>query len=95
VVFVEERYRVTAASSGTHTHAGARSAGVSPVRARLRDTEATGGGHRDTGGDTGGAPRCRRSARRVNPTDASCLSTGIRGVQNGPAGQTEYIVMCC
>ena len=46
-LYISIRCRVTAASSGTHTHAGARVQAPRPCalwRARLRDTEATGGG---------------------------------------------------
>jgi len=53
---------VTAASSGTHTHAGARVQASRPCahwRARLRDTEATGGGRGDTGGGLRDAARYR------------------------------------
>jgi len=54
------RHRVTAASSGTHTHAGARVQASRPCahwRARLRGTEATGGRPR----------RHRRWYRRGSP----------------------------
>jgi len=63
------RYRVTAASSGTHTHTLvheyrrlARALSGAPVCGIRKLPE---GGHRDTGGDTGGGLRDAGRAPRV------------------------------